>query len=179
LELRDERLKLRPWQDRDASELHHAVQESVDSVGKWLPWCREHYSRADATSWTRLSQATWRMGEQFAFAICDAPTGHLLGGAGLNRRDPQHRSANLGYWIRQSRQGFGFAAAAGALVAQFAFERLGLIRVELIIQPENRASRRTAEKMGARFEGIARQRLWIGSRATDAAVYAVIPQDPR
>lgn len=177
-ELSDERLRLRPWQAGDAAALHEAVRESVSTVGLWLPWCNPNYSHADAASWTRLCQASWRLGDQFAFAVCERNSGQLLGGAGLNRRDPLHRSANLGYWIRQSRQGQGFAASAARLVARFGFECLGLIRIEIVIQPHNQASRRTAEKAGAMFEGIARQRLWMGEKALDAVVYALTgPRD--
>jgi RimJ/RimL family protein N-acetyltransferase len=63
------------------------------------------------------------------------------------------------------------------MVARFGFGRLGLIRIEIIALPDNRPSRRTAEKLGARFEAIARQRLWARGQACDAAVYALIPQD--
>jgi len=41
--------------------------------------------------------------------------------------------------------------------------------------PDNRASRRVAEALGARFEGIARNRLVVHGRPTDAAVYALVP----
>jgi len=175
--LADGRLVLRPWRDTDVAELHAAVQESVASMGRWLPWCRADYDMDRAGAWTRHCHETWRTGTQFAFAVRDAVGGELLGGCGLNQINPLHRSANLGYWIRASRHGQGLAAAAARLVARFGFAELGLIRIEIVTLPDNHASRRVAEKSGAVFEAMARQRLWAWDRAHDAAVYALIPAD--
>lgn len=176
--LADGRLSLQPWRDTDADELHAAVQESVASVGRWLPWCRAGYDLDQALAWTAQCRASWQTGEQFAFAVRDAASGGLLGGCGLNQLNPLHRSANLGYWVRATRQSQGVAVAAARLVARFGFVELGLIRIEIITLPDNHASRRVADKLGAAFEGMARQRLWAWERAHDAAVYALVPSDP-
>lgn len=178
-ELVEEPLRLRPWQAQDAEDLFDAVRSSVASVGRWLPWCHAGYELADAHAWISHCQDGWSRGEHFAFPIFDLHTGELLGGAGLNQRNRQHRSANLGYWVRQSRHGEGIAARAAALVARFGFEQLGLIRIEIVVMPDNHPSRRTAEKTGARFEAIARQRLWANGQAHDAAVYGLTPTDLR
>jgi ribosomal-protein-serine acetyltransferase len=81
--------------------------------------------------------------------------------------------------VRQSRQRQGVAAAAAQLVARFGFQRLGLVRIEIVTQLDNQPSRRTAEKTGAKFEGIARQRLCVREQPHDAAVYALVPEDLR
>ncbi len=179
LELVEGRLHLRPWQDRDAAALFDAARESITGVGRWLPWCHADYGRNDAVAWIAYCEAGWRSGGHFAFAVFDATTGELLGGVGLNQRNRVHRSANLGYWVRQSRQGQGVAAATAQLVARFGFQRLGLVRIEIVTLPDNQPSRRTAEKTGAKFEGIARQRLCVREQSHDAAVYALVPEDLR
>jgi ribosomal-protein-serine acetyltransferase len=177
LEIEDGRLRIRPWQQRDADGLFEAARESLDSVGRWLPWCHADYRPSDATAWIEHCTKAWLAGEHFAFSIFDRITGEFVGGVGLNQINRAHRSANLGYWVRQSRQGQGIAASAAMLAARFGFERLGLVRLEIVTLPDNRSSRRTAETLGARFEAMARQRLWMHGQAMDAAVYALIPQD--
>lgn len=173
----DGRLALRPWRDEDAGDLHAAAQESVGNVGRWLPWCRNDYGLDQALAWVAHCRAGWLAGSQYAFAVRDAASGELLGGCGLNEINRTHRSGNLGYWIRTSRQRQGIAIAAARLVARFGFVDLGLIRIEIVAMPGNHASRRVASKLGAQFEAIARQRLWAWDRANDAAVYALIPTD--
>jgi len=177
LELVDGRLRLRPWQAQDAQDLFDAARSSVTRVGRWLPWCHAGYDLDAARAWIGHCQDGWSRGEHFAFPVFDLRTGELLGSAGLNQRNRQHRSANLGYWVRQSRQGQGVAACAARLVARFGFEQLGLVRIEIVAMPDNHASRRTAEKIGARFEAIARQRLWADGQAHDAAVYGLTAAD--
>lgn len=176
-ELSDARLRLRPWQEGDIGQLADAVRESVDSVGRWLPWCHAGYGRDEATAWVAHCRSSWRVGEHFAFALFDADSRQLLGSAGLSQVDPLHRGANLGYWVRQSRQRQGIGAAAARSVAHFGFEQLRLIRIEIVVLPGNRASRAVAEKAGATFEAIARNRLWVRNSAHDAAVYGLIAQD--
>lgn len=63
------------------------------------------------------------------------------------------------------------------MVARFGFGTLGLARIEIVALPDNSASRRTAERAGARFETVARHRLWVRDEARDAAVYALVPGD--
>ena len=173
----DELMLLHPWQAQDAEDLFDAVRSSVASVGRWLPWCHVDYGLDEARAWVSHCQDGWSQSEHFAFAIFDRQTGELLGSVGLNQRNRVHRSASLGYWIRQSRHGEGIAARAASLVARFGFEQLGLIRIEIIVLPDNHASRRTAEKTGAHFEAIARQGLWANGQAHDAAVYGLTPAD--
>lgn len=177
MELTDGRLRLHPWRTPDARALVDAARESTATVGQWLPWCHVGYGMEDATAWIEHCEADRCCAEHFAFAIVDAATAEVLGGVGLTQRHHVHRSANLGYWVRQSCQHQGIAVAAARLAARFGFVELGLIRIEIVVRPGNTASQATARKLGARFEAIARQRLWIDEQARDAAVYGLIPTD--
>jgi RimJ/RimL family protein N-acetyltransferase len=62
-------------------------------------------------------------------------------------------------------------------VARFAFEHLGLIRVEIVIGLGNHASIRVAEKIGAHEEGILLNRMVIGRVISDAKMYSLLPSD--
>lgn len=177
IELRNARLRLRPWQDEDADRLVEAVHESADSVGRWLPWARAGYDRDRAMAWIAHCRSGWQAGGHFAFAVFDAHRHGLVGGVGLNQIEPLHRRANLGYWVRGSRQRQGLASTAARLVTHFGFERLGLIRIDIVALPDNQPSRATALRIGAQFEAIARHRLLVEGRPCDAAVYGLIPQD--
>lgn len=166
-------LLLRPYTPADAAQLSAAARASAESVGRWLPWCRADYSIADAEAWIAHCAASWEHGEQYAFAVFDADGTRFLGGAGLSRVDCDHRFANLGYWTGIDARGRGVAARAGRLVAGFGFRALGLTRVEIVAALDNQASRRTAERIGAQFEGIVRHRLLPRGHSLDAAVYAL------
>jgi RimJ/RimL family protein N-acetyltransferase len=50
-------------------------------------------------------------------------------------------------------------------------------RAEIVVETGNVASRRAAEKAGARFECVARNRLFKRGGWVDAAMYALVPED--
>jgi len=79
--------------------------------------------------------------------------------------------------VRQSQQGRGIATKATQAIATFGFKELELTRLEIVVAEENLASRRVAEKVGARFECIPRNRLVIRGMPTDSAVYSLQPFD--
>jgi ribosomal-protein-serine acetyltransferase len=170
LELRDSGLNLRPYRGEDAGALFAAVRESVESVGRWLPWCHADYSEADAHGWIAHCAQGWCSGEHYAFAVFDADSAQFCGAVGLNQRNRAHNFMNLGYWIRASRQGQGVVRRAASLVAGFGFSQLGLTRIEIVTMSDNLASQKVAVALGAAFEGIARSRIVAHCRAHDGVV---------
>ncbi len=65
------------------------------------------------------------------------------------------------------------------MIAEFGFNLLGLVRLEIIAGVDNKASRRVAEKVNATCEGLARNRIILDKQPIDAIVYSLIPSDLR
>jgi RimJ/RimL family protein N-acetyltransferase len=175
VELNGDGLLLRPYRQEDSRMLAAAARESAESVGAWLPWCHADYSDAEADEWIARCAEGWRSGEHYAFAAFDAAA-QFLGSVGLNQRNRPHNFMNLGYWIRASQQRNGIAVRAARLVAAFGFGQVGLTRIEIVAALDNRASRRVAERSGAVFEAVARNRLVDRGNPIDAAIYALVPR---
>ena len=168
---------LRPFQMDDAQELYTAVRESLIDVKPWMSWAYDGYSMEDARSFIAITRARWEENNLFAFAITDAKTGSVLGGISLSHLHPVYHLCNVGYWVRTSRHGEGIAGRATKLAARFGFEHAGLVRAEIVIAVGNKKSIRVAEKLGAHYEGILRNRMVIGKVIADAHMYSLIPQD--
>jgi ribosomal-protein-serine acetyltransferase len=168
---------LRAYLPADAPLLLEAVRESIAEVGRWLPWCHAGYCLADAENWLRDCAANWRSGSAYQLTLVAADGQCLLGAVGINHINRVNRIANMGYWIRTGSCGHGLASQAARLAAQFAFSQLGISRIEIAAMPDNIASRRVAEKCGAKFECIARNRIVMRGRAYPAASYALLPED--
>ena len=81
------------------------------------------------------------------------------------------------YWVRTRHIGRGIAPAAVKLLARFAFDQLSLNRVEIVVALENAKSRRVAEKVGARQEGILRKRIAVRGTVHDAVMYSLVAED--
>lgn len=93
-----------------------------------------------------------------------------LGMGLINHIHPLHNTANLGYWIRPEACGQGLAVALCQSLMKLAFAQMSLQRLELFIEPNNKASMRVADKLGAEKEGLCRQRIF----GRDAYLYALL-----
>ena len=168
---------MRPFRFADAEETFSAVRESLAELKPWMSFAHDGYSIQETKDFIRIARARWEEGTIFAFAITDAKTGSILGGCSLSHIHPVYHLCNLGYWVRTSRRGEGIAVHATRLAARYAFEKVGLIRVEVVMAVGNTASRRVAEKAGAHYEGILHNRMVVGREIYDAYMYALIPAD--
>jgi len=165
--------QIRPWKADDVEDLYRLVRVSLPELGAWLPWCRPDYSRRDTAGWIAHCRDAWAARSEFPMGVFEASTGAVCGGVGINRIDPTARCANLGYWTGTPWSGRGVARAAATQAATFAFDELALLRLEILVHPDNSASRRVAEAIGARFMGVFPERLTLHDRETAAAVYQI------
>jgi RimJ/RimL family protein N-acetyltransferase len=177
MELTDESIFLRPYGEADAEQLYSAVRESIPEVSRWLSWCHENYSLDESRNFINSRQIASQGDEWYSFAIFEKSSNEFVGGVGLNFINRVHQFGNLGYWVRTSAAGRGFATRATRLAARFGFAELGLRRIEIVAAVENVASQRVAEKAGAFRECVARKRLLINGESHDAVLYSLIPTD--
>jgi ribosomal-protein-alanine N-acetyltransferase len=87
------------------------------------------------------------------------------------------QNAFVGYWVDEAMAGRGLAPEATVAILRFAFEELGLHRVEVAIVPRNRASRRVVDKLGLREEGVAVRYLEIDGQWEDHVRYAMTAEE--
>ena len=110
------------------------------------------------------------------FAVEPRDGGSLVGSIGLF--PPHDGFAEAGYWTVAGHRGRGFTAEALGLLTVWAFEEVGLRRVELVVDPDNAGSRGVAERAGFRAEGIVRQRFLHRGQPSDVVLYARLAIDP-
>jgi RimJ/RimL family protein N-acetyltransferase len=171
MELRDERIHLRPWRIEDAPALEVACQDP--EIAHWIPFVPRPYTRADAEEYLRgcIESGDGR----HPFAIADLGSDNLLGSIDMGVNSHQYRG-HIGYWIAASARGRGVCTTALRLVSRWALESLGLQRLELITDPDNRASQRVAEKVGYTREGVLRAHLrHPDGRIRDSVIFSLLP----
>jgi RimJ/RimL family protein N-acetyltransferase len=175
VQLVDEEIVLRPFHLSDSLLLYEAVHESLKELKPWMSWATNAYTEITAKEYVTIARARWEEHTFYAFAI--TRDDDILGACTLSSLHPIYRFCNLGYWVRTSCHGQGIAGRAAKLVARFAFEQLGLIRVEIVVGIGNQASIRVAEKIGAHNEGILLNRMVVGKSIYDAHMYSLLPSD--
>jgi ribosomal-protein-alanine N-acetyltransferase len=87
------------------------------------------------------------------------------------------QSAFVGYWIDEAAAGRGYVPEGVVLTLRYAFDELQLHRIEAAIVPRNRPSRRVAEKLGLRDEGVAERLLQIRGVYEDHVRYAITAEE--
>lgn len=176
--LTDGRVVVRPYRAEDAGAFARSAQGSAGEVGRWLSWCRPGFSVDQAAAYIRKCAAPGGRASAYSFGIFAAPDGvEHLGGVALNRIDWEARCANLGYWVATRAAGNGVGTAAARLMCRHGFTELGLRRIEVQVELGNAASRRVAERIGARFEGVLRGRVPRGEGRADAELFGLLAGD--
>lgn len=175
-----ERLILRPPQAGDGPMFCAAVTESLPELRRFLgalPWIATEPTDESAEIYCRNAHANFVARKDLSLFVFDKTRGDLIGGVGLHRTVWATPKTEVGYWCRTSKLGKGHVSEAVSTLTSFAFEQLGMARVELITDAANHASRRVAERCGFTLEGTLRHE----SRASDGTlrdtcVYARLTQ---
>jgi ribosomal-protein-alanine N-acetyltransferase len=181
--LKGERIELRPLKASDWDVWRAVRVASRDWLEPWEPLGEpgtpDPVEDADAF---KSRCGAWERQRHFdaayGFGIFLRKGGAFLGEASLGsvQRGP-FQSANVGYWIDEAHAGKGYMPEAVALLLRYAFEELGLHRVEAAIVPRNARSRRVTEKLGMREEGTSARFLQIRGVWEDHVRYAITAEE--
>ncbi|GAA2292820.1 GNAT family N-acetyltransferase [Glycomyces scopariae] len=152
MELKTERLSLRPLAESDAKDLAaiNADPEVMRYIGSGAPRTPEQTEALCAKAAAHWDEHGWG-----AFAVSERATGDLVGLGILATPSflPEILPATeVGWRIARERWGRGYAPEAARAVVGFAFGDLGLDRVVSCVHAENAASVRVAEKLGMALE---------------------------
>lgn len=163
-------VSLRAFRETDVVMVEElATDPYIPLIGSLPP----HADTVAALAW--IERQHTRMPEDVGFSFCIADEqDRPLGFAGLWTRGLPGGRATAGYAICPSARGSGVATHAVKALTTFAWTLSGLHRIELYIEPDNLASRRTAERAGYLYEGVLRQHQEIGARRRNMCLYATL-----
>jgi RimJ/RimL family protein N-acetyltransferase len=171
MELRDDEVVLRPWNEDDVAALVSACNET--EIRRYIPLIPRPYTEADALAFIR-GEATPDLHESLAITL----DGSLVGAIGMTTNSS--RSASIGYWCAREARGRGLTTRALRLICRYALEELELERLELFTDPDNTASQRVAEKVGFQREGVLRSHLvHPDGRRRDSVMFSLLPGELR
>lgn len=154
-----ERLELRPPRTGDGPALLEALTESLPRLRQFLaslPWVASEQTPDSAETFCRTGEANFIVRKDLPFFYFDKATGRLLGATGLHRTVWATPKTEVGYWCRTSACGHGYVTEAVVAMTEYAWHHLKAVRVELVTDEANTASRRVAERAGFLLEGILR-----------------------
>lgn len=165
------RLRLRALADADIPSLF-AIFSNAEAMRYW-----SRGAMSDLAEAAELLAEIERGAEEGAllqWGLARREDDVVIGTCTLYGFERAHRRAELGYILRRDHWGRGYAGEALTALLDYAFDVLGLHRIEADIDPRNAASIRSVEKLGFKFEGRLRERYHVGAEIQDSAIYGLL-----
>jgi len=169
------RVTLRVGRREDAESIYRLANNPIIAAMTGMPHPYPGIAGAEQwieSTWRRLAART-----EIHLAITLTGEDQAIGYIGLNSIDYDNKSTELGYWLGEPYWGRGLGTEAAALMIAHAFRELGLNRVFARCRDDNRRSYRVMEKIGMRFEGLAREEVFRDGRFLDMRHYAVLRRE--
>lgn len=169
------RLTFRPLEEADASG-PYATWINDARVKRYLVAQFGWQSPADIARYIEANNADART---IMFAVCAGEGGPHVGNIKFLGIDPFHRHTSISIVIGDvAAWGTGIGTEAIALSSRYAFEVLGLYRIDAGCFAENRASARIFEKCGYIREGVSRGSFRTPTGRDDAVHLGLLVTDP-
>ena len=158
-------------------ELRHApaLREAVNANRDRLYWVPADMSAEDAVERVKRGLNRLVTGEGFDAGIFLG--GEFVGLIGLLHVRERTKSGELGYWLDRKAEGHGLVSRGCAAMIDYAFDELGLRRLEIKLAASNSRSRAVPERLGFTLEGTSRQAEPVGDRWEDLLVFGLLASE--
>ncbi len=172
--LQGERVLLRPVREADL-DAFYAAHADIRNRGAFFPLGVASESKLRAEF---AENGLWQREEGTLLII--TPAGEMAGHIEFFKPVGYWDAFELSYQLYDERfAGRGYVTEAVQLLVDYLFAAKKQHRIQLVIVPENAASRRIAEKCGFALEGTARGAFFNEGRNQDVLIYSLLRTDPR
>lgn len=164
---------LRPLRNTDATALARAGDDP--EVARWTPF-PSPFTTAHARAWMAAQEAAGTVD----LVVTDRAEGsRVLGWVGLHDLDLPQRRAELGIWLAADARGRGVGRRATALLTDWGFHELGLLRIAALCLSGNTRGRSAMEAAGFAPEGVLRAYEDVKGVRHDTAILGMVHPDLR
>ncbi|BAZ23192.1 GCN5-related N-acetyltransferase [Kalymmatonema gypsitolerans NIES-4073] len=148
-ELETQRLLLRGFREEDFDAYAEMCGDA--DVMRYLPEGKP-LSRPESWRHMAIMLGHWQLRGYGMWAVEERSSGEMIGRIGCWQSEGWP-GFEIGWTLRRTYWGRGFATEAARAAMDFAFGKLQRSHVISLIRPQNYASRRVAEKLGEKLEG--------------------------
>jgi len=165
------RLVLRPADPAYAQAMHEAKIETWDMLSRWMPWAEKPGSPEEDEQVLEQARDKFESKEDMMLCAFEKDSERFIGATGLHRFDWRIRRFEIGYWVRKSAQGKGYATEIAGALTRYAFNALEARAVSIDAAVGNDKSIAVIEKLGFEKEGILRQHMHLPTGEISDHVY--------
>ncbi|MCW1927797.1 GNAT family N-acetyltransferase [Bhargavaea beijingensis] len=159
----------------DSESVFELTDRSRDHLRKWLPWLDSTTKIEDTTEFIKGCLKGFAENKSLTAVILFK--GEVVGVAGYNDINWSNKTAYIGYWLGEGFQGNGIMTAVAKTLTNYAFDELGLDKVEIRAAVGNRKSRAIPERLNFVNEGCIRQAEWLYDHYVDHVVYGILAEE--
>lgn len=165
----DEHLILRPWSVADVPSIVEAY--AVPDIQEWN---LRTMNAVEAHDWVEAWSASWIAETDACWAIAKRSDGSVVGRIALRQISLSGGSAEVTYWVLPNGRREGAASAATRAVSRWAFESIGLHRLDLHHSVRNESSCGVAVRAGFELEATLQSYLKHADGWHDVHLHALI-----
>ena len=157
--LEDEIVLLRPLQESDSENL---LEISLNEPETWEYSLVRANGRENLEKYIQIALNARENQKEFPFVVFDKKSGEYAGSTRFYDINFEFKTLQLGYtWYGKAFRGTGLNTHCKFLLLQFAFETLGMERVEFRADYNNKRSIAAMVSIGCTIEGILRSHMPI------------------
>ncbi len=170
-------LTLKHLQVKEAKQLFDFIEKNRDHFKKWLNWVNFIRTIEHEKQYLKsLSQDEFKAPSiDLGIWLDDV----LVGTMGITNIDRLNKSASLGYCLDEDYQHKGIITDCCQKFLNFAFNELGLHRIEIKTTQTNFRSKAVARRLGFKHEGTLRQAYYINSAFLDCELFSKLKPEIR
>lgn len=166
------RLVLREFQVSDYDSVHHYGSDPV--VTKFVPWGPNTITDSRAFLTRKFKEQSESPRTKCDFAITCRETGEFFGACGVMTQNVSSQTAFLGYVLKKSAHGKGYATEFARAMVEFGFKHMNLYRIEATCDSDNFASFNVMKKIGMQKEALLRGNLVYKNKRRDTIVCSIL-----
>lgn len=157
---------------RDADAIFNIIDVERETLKVWLPFVE--YTRHVGNTMSFIRSLSEGPIERRDLVFTIQYQGKIIGLMGLKGTDWTNQKTEIGYWLSEKHQGKGIATKCCKRLIHFAFEAMGLNRIQIKAATLNHKSQQIPKRLGFTFEGTERDGELLLTGFTDLAVYSLL-----
>lgn len=172
----DPDIELRQLVKADAADIFNTVVSQREHLGPFLPFVALTQELSFTQNFVNASVEAPEKQREYTFTI--RKNNEFIGLIGFKDTDRLNKKTEIGYWLSFHHQGNGIITRSVEKLCSFAFNKMGMNRVQIKCAVDNVRSKKVPQRLGFIFEGIERQgELLTGGIFTDLAVYSQLKNE--
>lgn len=175
------RLIIRPVELGDEVEINQAINRSLDSLQRWMPWAKDpSFETTEKFVKRAVANRVKNCFHDFPLVVVHKGDNKIISATGFNEKSEFDIGVyEIGYWVDIQYQGQGYVTEFVAAITRLAFEYLGAIRTQIATQVENEKSVSVAKRCGFHLEATMKNHRVDCVSGKPADSYLFVITDPK